>query len=276
MNMLPKLGAKRKPRIFDLSESPTENLAGKKFGNLEVIEWAGKSRHGCKSKCDFWFCSCDCSDSRYNPFWASTASLKSGNTRSCGCLNRKHLKSKSKIYNVWTLMNRRCCDTSDRAFKNYGGRGISVCDRWKDFNNFYADMGDPPEGMSLDRIDNDGNYCPENCRWATPKQQVRNQRTNRLITWRGETKTTADWGDDERLKKLGINSGYIRIRIDSGWSLEEAMTTPAVVGKQITYNGETMDMMSWSRRLGATANVVSKRIRAGWDIESAVTKPLRK
>jgi hypothetical protein len=94
------------------------------------------------------------------------------------------------------------------------------------------------------------------------------------LTWKGETKITADWGEDPRLAMLGITPNLIRSRIDSGWDLDEAMTRPAVLGKTITYNGETLTMMDWSRRLGSAVNVVSKRIRKGWNIEDAITIPL--
>ena len=116
----------------------------------------------------------------------------------------------------------RCNNKNDTRYQWYGGRGITVCDRWSKFENFLADMGERPEKMTLDRIDTNGNYCPENCRWATNKQQHRNKRSNRLLTHDGETKCVAEWAET-----VGISQGALASRIDVyGWSVEKALTTP--------------------------------------------------
>lgn len=106
-------------------------------------------------------------------------------------------------------------------YKDYGGRGITVCDRWREFVNFYADMGDPPAGLTLERKDNDGNYCPENCVWATRKQQYRNQRSNIRVTYKGETRVLSEWAE-----KLGINYGTVYHRIKNGWEVPLAFEAP--------------------------------------------------
>ena len=120
-------------------------------------------------------------------------------------------------------MKQRCYDPNATRFKNWGGRGIKVCDRWKNsFENFYEDMGEKPKGHSLDRIDNDGDYTPENCQWASTLEQGRNSRKNRLITHDGLTLSLAEWSE-----KTGLNRTTISERIDSrGWSVEEALTLP--------------------------------------------------
>lgn len=270
---------KRRPRFFDKTKQPSRNLVARKFGKLTVVEWAGRSDIGNSPyKSDFWICECECKDPNYSPLPVQAASLISGNTTSCGCIHRKHMMSRHPLYTTWNNMIRRCYDPANRAYHNYGGRGITVCDRWREnFANFYADMGDPPSNEhTLDRINNDLGYSPENCRWATRKQQTRNTRRNRKITWQGETKSIADWAEDQRLLNLCLCAQVLNDRIRLGWSVEEAFTTPLVNGKVVTFQGETLSMMDWSRRLGATANVVSKRLRDGWSVSEAITTPLGK
>ena len=182
----------------------------------------------------------------------------------------------SRIYSIWNNMIRRCTDPNSASYRDYGAHGITVCDRWlKSFDNFYADMGEPPDsGYTLDRINNNAGYSPENCRWASYKQQARNRSANHFVTWNGQTKTVAEWGEDPSLIALGISASHLRHRLNKGWTVKSAMTTPPALGKMITYQGETLTMMGWSRRLGAKANVVSKRIRNGWSIEDAISVPL--
>ena len=103
----------------------------------------------------------------------------------------KHGMYKTKVYRAWQAIRQRCENSKEARFHRYGGRGISVCDRWQEFDNFYADMGDPPKGASIDRIDTNGNYEPTNCRWATPKQQSNNTSTNTHVTYNGKTQTLA-------------------------------------------------------------------------------------
>jgi hypothetical protein len=187
------------------------------------------------------------------------------------------MMSKHPLFTVWNNMIRRCYDPSNNAYHNYGGRGITVCDRWKaSFANFYADMGERPTPKhTLDRINNNLGYSRDNCRWATPKEQTRNTRHNRALTWKGETKIIADWADDPRMVEIGVGAQLIAERLRLGWDAERALTTPPTTGKLITFQGETLSMMDWSRRLGATANVVSKRLRDGWSVEETITTPLK-
>lgn len=152
-----------------------ENLAGIIFNRLKVIEidTAKKNRV-------HWFCKCDCG----NIVSVAACDLKASHTKSCGCLNQvlrvvnntKHGYTRTPTYNVWSNMHARCSNQNRRDFKNYGGRGISICERWNFFSNFLNDMGEKPNKLSLDRIDNNGNYEPKNCRWATASEQRKNQR----------------------------------------------------------------------------------------------------
>lgn len=128
---------------------------------------------------------------------------------------------RSKTYDVWAAMIQRCTNSNNPNYPRYGGRGITVCDRWRTFENFLADMGERPAGLSIEREDNDGHYAPGNCRWATRAEQASNTRRNVKVTLQGQTKTVSEWCRD-----LGLNVSTVFKRISrSGWSPEKALTT---------------------------------------------------
>jgi hypothetical protein len=146
------------------------------------------------------------------------------------------------LYDVWNDMIRRCTNPRRNSYENYGGRGITICERWMSLENFIADMSPRPDGYTLDRIDNDGNYEPSNCRWATPTQQGNNIRGNRRLTLGSETLTLTEWS-----KKIGIGIDTLKRRMDVyGWSVERTLTTPPRIMKNSRkneihippYNGE--------------------------------------
>ena len=195
---------------------------GKKFNRWEVISYKGRDNNGKHS----FECRCDCGNIKTIPL----GNLKTGASKSCGCLNyeklkgnthnKKHGMSFSKEYNSWRAMLDRCENKNYREYIEWGGRGVKVCERWHDFENFYNDMGKRPNGMTLDRIDNNGNYEPSNCRWATAKVQGNNRRSNTLITYNGETRTLQQWAD-----KVGIKANTIHNRIANlGWEIGEALS----------------------------------------------------
>lgn len=152
--------------------------------------------------------------------------LKSGNTMSCGCYKSEqaasHGMSDSSEYKIWDAMLQRCGNPKTQKYTAYGGRGITVCAEWSSFEQFYKDMGPrPSKDHSIDRIDNNGNYCKENCRWATRKEQQNNKRSNRMLTCKGETHTLTQWAAE-----LGISLDGLRWRLKQGWSDEDAVTIP--------------------------------------------------
>ena len=173
-----------------------------------------------------WLCRCDCG----NEVSVATGSLRCGETQSCGCLRREitgqrtrthGLSRKSGTYAVWVGMRDRCFCVTDTSYHRYGGRGITVCERWSSFENFLADMGERPPGMTIDRIDNNGPYSPENCRWATNLEQSRNKRTSILITVGSETLCLSEWAD-----RTGIDYWTLHGRIRRGWDPVRVVTTP--------------------------------------------------
>lgn len=169
-----------------------------------------------------WECICTCGNRVVRSGW----DLKSGDIASCGCLRSETAKKQmtkhglhgTPIWRVWNSMIHRCQDQSRKDWRNYGGRGITVCDRWQDFNLFFADMGHVPHGRSIDRIDNDGPYSPQNCRWATPAEQTRNTRQNNTITIDGVSRVLADW-----VTISGRTPATIRRRLKKGWTARDAV-----------------------------------------------------
>jgi hypothetical protein len=177
----------------------------------------------------------------------------------------KHGMYKSKVYHAWQTMRDRCNNSNNARFHRYGGRGITVCDRWHEFDNFYADMGDAPHGTSLDRIDTDGNYEPSNCRWATPKQQSNNTSTNTHVTYNGKTQTLAEWAAE-----LGIPYSRIVYRHARGWTPPELFNDDNLKGKTVKhlveYEGEMIPLKEASQRSGVHMQTLYWRMRVGKDL----------
>lgn len=209
-----------------------KQLDGQRFGRLTVIRRAG-SRSGRV----VWACMCNCGST----VEVVSHALTSGHTKSCGCWkderNRgtqpKHSHARrgtqpTPTYKTWQAMMTRCYNEKAKSFKDYGGRGIKVCDGWHLFENFLAHMGERPEGMTLDRIDSNKGYTPENCRWATKITQARNTRVNCIVTYNGSQMTQAEFAET-----LGLKQSTVSYRLRKGWTPKQIAETPPHTGNRI-------------------------------------------
>jgi hypothetical protein len=193
--------------------SGKDDLSRRKFGRLRVKRYVGfvRDKRTGRRKDEVWKCRCRCGRVKF----VRGTCLRRGLTLSCGCLQKERARAaqtthglrKTKIYNVWNQLVQRCTNENNTAYKDYGGRGITVCPEWMTFENFYMDMGNPPPGKTLDRKDNDGPYSKDNCRWVSRTVQANNRRGLRLITFRGKTQSLRWW-----CKRLDLN--YHRMYYD--------------------------------------------------------------
>lgn len=202
------------------------DLSGQKFHRLTVVSYAGKS----PNKMFTFLCRCDCGTEKV--FRGNH--LVRGEVKSCGCYRRETSAAKIRListthghaadgksptYESWTAMKARCGDVKHPAFHRYGGRGIMICDRWSIFENFLEDMGERPEGKTLDRKENDLGYSKDNCQWSTGKVQSRNRSNNHVITHDGKTMCLSEWAE-----RVGIKKTTIRERLRRGWTANDALT----------------------------------------------------
>lgn len=230
------------------------NPVGESYGMLMVISKTQYIKQKNKSNdsytyTGFVFVKCECGNIKRVRYGL----LRSGHTKSCGCYNAALLKNNKRTikhgnshrdeFLIWNYIKRRCCNINCAAYNDYGGRGITICDRWLySFDNFFADMGmRPSKKHSIDRYPNtNGNYEPTNCRWATPKQQANNKTNNRIIEFEGSRKTISEWCD---IYSIGYKTVYHRL--SNGWEIGRALTTPLLKSK---YDSESRFMQtSFSR-----------------------------
>lgn len=195
--------------------SSLKQMVGQRFGKLVVLNRVANNDH----KQTQWYCICDCGE--YTT--VTGFKLRNGHTSSCGCIQEigivKHGKARTSIYKTLVSMRQRCGNPNDAGYPLYGGRGIKVCDRWQSFENFYADMGDRPSPeYSIDRIDSDGDYCPENCRWATDEQQNGNRRVSHTYEYKGQQTNVSVIARD-----MGITPSALLFRIKR-FGVEKALS----------------------------------------------------
>lgn len=188
-----------------------------RYGRLEILGKAA-SRNGQI----YMLCRCDCGNEKEIAF----CSLRRGATQSCGCYrkqkgpgNKRHGMTDTKTHGIWMSMRQRCLNPNNPAYINYGGRGITIDAAWDKFEQFLADMGEAPDGMSIERINNNSGYTPANCKWATRVEQGRNTRRCRTISYNGKTQTLGEWADE-----YGINRQTLSKRLDNGWDIKRALT----------------------------------------------------
>lgn len=214
-----------------------KDVTNQKFDRLTAIQIIGKLR-----KANLWLCLCDCG----NKTTAIATQLIRGDKTSCGCKKREskgprpdlaklnknraiHAMTNSYTYGSWKAMKARCYDKNDKDYPRWGGRGIKVCAAWKEsFVEFYKDMGERPFGQTIDRINNEGNYEPINCRWATQKTQNNNTRKNYYVEYKGKTQTAKQWA--EELKQVEYKTILYRLR--KGWDTHAALTTPSTIKRK--------------------------------------------
>lgn len=194
------------------------DYSGQRFHQLLVVKFSH-----IKNKKTYWCCRCDCGkEVTYRIDW-----LTHGGYKSCGCI-RHHMR-RSRFYNIWSGIVTRCFNPKMDRYADYGGRGLTLAKRWVDFKNFRDDMLDSyvnhvslfgSHDTTIERVNNDKGYSKQNCMWVTRKQQARNKRTSRLVTFKGETLCVAEWSE-----RLNINYGTLISRLKRGWSVKRALTT---------------------------------------------------
>ena len=267
---------------------------GQKFGRLTVIELdhvehtIDNSGKTCNK--EYYKCVCECK----NEVIVLKDYLKNGHKRSCGCLhkevtrekflgaNKTHGMSETRLFYIWKTMKVRCNCKTNKNYKYYGGRGITICQEWlEDFMNFYNwsiangyNENAPKNAITLDRIDNNKGYCPENCRWTSQKVQANNNRHNHPITYNGETKNIGEWAE-----VFNLTRHIILNRLRKGWSLDKTFMTPKKNNPThfITYKGITRTLSDWAKKININSTTLSMRLNFyKWSVEKALTTPVKK
>lgn len=203
------------------------DLTGKTFGSLTVIEQANSRVSPNGTSRTMWKCICECG----NETVVSSADLRNGSTKSCGChyqmrncsLETRKSQNYKRLYKIWKSMMDRCHNENSQQFRLYGGNGRTVCNEWHSFDNFvaWADQNGYKDGLTIDRVDNSLGYSPDNCRWVSMQVQQNNRCNNRVISYKGESHTLADWA-----RLLGFERHVLANRLNRNWSVERAFTTP--------------------------------------------------
>lgn len=224
-----------------------------------------------------WLCRCSCGTERL----VRSANIKNGSSKSCGCHNLEQLTfhghakkhgQRTSTYSIWQNIKGRCLNPKDTTFKFYGAKGIQVCTSWQEsFSNFLADMGERPEGKTLDRINPLGDYEPGNCRWATSKEQNRNTTRNFIIEYNGESHCLSEWAEIYSMPKARLAS-----RLKAGWSFELATSKPPIFqgpSRIISLDGVSYSTSELAKKFNISSKLLSSRLDNGWDIVRALNQP---
>lgn len=253
------------PKFVDLTNQRFERLVAK-----EVVRKNGRI---------FYKCDCDCGNTKV----ISANSLRTGKTRSCGCYNKevyertaktralKHGKSKSKLIGVHNGIKQRCLNPNNRSYGNYGARGITICDDWLDFKTFaeWAYSSGYEEGLTIERIDVNGNYEPSNCTWLTASEQSDNKQNTIRLEYKGKTQTLNQWA-----KEIGVSRTTLDARLRQGFPIEKVLSKNLAYknSKLYTYNGKTQTLSQWAKEYNTPYATLWSRINEhGWTIEQALT-----
>lgn len=251
------------------------DMIGKRFGRLVVTALSEQRGHRNQL---MYVCKCDCG----NTVIVLGESLRRHRTASCGCLqkerakevNKTHGGSNERLYFVWQGMKNRCTNPNFLEYKNYGGRGIKVCEEWLDyesFKKFMLEKGYDPSApfgeYTIERIDVNGNYEPNNCTIASQKEQVHNMTSNHNLTYKGETKCLSEWA-----REIGINATTLLNRLQRGMSVEEAIETPPKRTVMYEVDGESHSCKEWVKIIGICEDTVRKRLKEGYNMKEIVHK----
>lgn len=276
------------------------DLIGKIFGRLKVVSYSHKEKkENNVGFLHYYNCICECG----NKCLVERNSLKYGNTKSCGCIHKEQIVKRNKntaklsgdsvkyerLYNIYNAMINRCYSINNEKYNNYGGRGIKICDEWLNgwncFKNWALSNG-YSDNLTIDRINVDGNYEPNNCRWVTNKVQANNKTNNKYLEYNGETKTLSEWCDE-----LNLPYHTIKARLNKlGMTVEEAFNTPKQwkeyyygegvqkIGNKIylTYNSKTLSVNEWIKelKLDCGHEMIPRRARKGWSAKKILETPI--
>lgn len=248
----------------------TIQLSGQRFGRLIVSEKVGQTLSGNA----IWKCLCDCGKTKN----VDSNNLRRGAVKSCGCLAKetasalhlRHGMTGTKVHKAWLAMLYRCNNPNCEFYKNYGGRGIRV--EFQSFEEFYAEIGDPPSSRhSVDRYpDNNGNYATGNVRWATMAEQRRNSRQNHVLNHEGKDQVIADWAEE-----TGLHKSTIRSRIERSKSNAEVLAPVTLGTMSLTLDGETRTVIEWAAHTGIKEEVIRLRMFRGWPVEKILGQKVR-
>ena len=245
-----------------------EDLTGRTFNRLTVIRFIGVTNNQY-----FWLCRCKCGTYCEKRGFA----IKGGGIKSCGCLHRelsskraKHGLSRSRTYTIWLGMIRRCKGTREEERRLYRDRGITVCDKWLKFDGFLQDMGECPDNLTIERVDNNKGYHPGNCIWATQKQQNRNRRNTVYIDAYGQSLPATEWAE-----KTNISKSVLYHRKRRGLTVETGLFDHLPCEKLVTINGKTQNLSSWAKDLNMSLSSFARRVEKGWPPERLIL-PARK